>query len=78
MGDENECYHWEYCLRGLAVSCYYPQTGRSVIKKEEFSEPMNRAIISKKVLLEVGFNNDHVGSDMGCLGEFMGFLGLYK
>lgn len=38
---------------------------------------MNRAIISKKVLLEVGFNNDHVGSDMGGLGQF-GVFGIVQ
>ena len=48
------------------ISCYCPQAGRSVNEKEEFYEPMNKAVTSEKVLVGSDFNG-HVGSDMGGL-----------
>ena len=48
------------------VSCYCPHAGRSVNEKEEFYEPMNKAVTSEKVLVGSDFNG-HVGSDMGGL-----------
>ena len=52
------------------VSCYYPQTGRSVNEKEEFYELMDKVVTSE--VLVVGDFNGHVGSDMGGFGEIHG------
>ena len=46
------------------VPCYCPQSGRSVNKKEEFYELMDKIVTIQKVLVGGDFNV-HVGSDMG-------------
>ena len=57
------------------VSCYCPQAGRSVNKKEEFYELMDKVVTSGKVLVGGDFNG-HVGSDMGGFGEVHGSFGI--
>ena len=49
------------------VSCNCPQAGRSVNKKEEFCELMDKVVTSEKLLVGVDFNG-HVGSDIGGFG----------
>ena len=51
-------------------SCYCPQACRSVNKKEEFYELM------EKVVTGVGDFNGHVGSDIGGCGEVHGGYGI--
>ena len=50
------------------ISCYCPQVGRLVNKKEEFYELMDKVVTSEKVLVG-GDCNGHVGSDMSGFGE---------
>ena len=50
------------------VSCYCPQTGRSVNEKEEFYELMEMVVTSDNVFVGGDFNG-HVGSDMDGFGE---------
>ena len=57
------------------VTCYCPQAGRSANEKEEFYERKGKVVASEKMLLSGEFNG-HVGSDMGCFGEFHGGLGI--
>ena len=57
------------------VSCYCPQSGRSVNEKEEFYELMDKVVTSEKVLVGGDFNG-HVSSDMGGLGEVHGSFGI--
>ena len=54
------------------VSYYCPQAGRSVNKKGEFYELMDKFVTSEKVLVGGDFNG-HVGSDMGGFVEVYGF-----
>ena len=55
------------------ISCYCPQVGRLVNKKEEFYELMDKVVTSEKVLVG-GDCNGHVGSDMSGFGEVHGGL----
>ena len=55
------------------ISCYCPQVGRLVNKKEEFYELMDKVVTSEKVLVG-GDCNGHVGSDMSGFGEVPGGL----
>ena len=57
------------------VSCYCPQAGRSVNKKEEFYELMDKVVTSDNVLVGGNFNG-HVGSDIGGFGEVHGGFGI--
>ena len=64
------------------VSCYCPQTGRSVNEKEEFYELMDKVVLlytrlytGEKVVMGGDFNG-HVGSDMGGFGEVHGGFGI--
>ena len=56
------------------VSCYCPQARRSVNKKKQLYEPMDKVVTSEKMLVGGDFN-DYVGSDMrmilfdGAVGE---------
>ena len=52
------------------VSCYCPQTGRSVNEKEEFYELMDKVVTSEQVLMG--------GSDMGGFGEVHECSGIGK
>ena len=54
------------------VSCYCPQASRSVNKKKEFYELMDKVVTSEKVLLVGGDFNGHVGSDIGGFGKVHG------
>ena len=45
------------------VSCYCPQARRSVNKKKQLYEPMDKVVTSEKMLVGGDFN-DYVGSDM--------------
>ena len=57
------------------VSCYCPQTGRSVNEKEEFNELMDKFVTSEKVLMGGDFN-DHVGSDIVGFVDVHGDFGI--
>ena len=57
------------------VSCYCPQTGRSVIEKEEFYELMDKVVTSEKVLVG-GDVNGNIGSDMAGFGVVHGAFGI--
>ena len=48
------------------MSCYCPQAGRSVNKKKQLYEPMDKVVTSEKMLVGGDFN-DYVGSDMGMI-----------
>ena len=48
------------------MSCYCPQAGRSVNKKKQLYETMDKVVASKKILVGGDFN-DYVGSDMGMI-----------
>ena len=48
------------------VSCYCPQTGRSVNKKKQLYEPMDKVVASEKMLVGGDFN-DYFGGDMGMI-----------
>ena len=50
------------------VFCYCSQAGRSIGKKEEFYELMDKVVTNEKVLVGRDFNG-HVGSVMGGFGE---------
>ena len=56
------------------VSYYCPQAGRSVNKKEEFYELMDKFVTSE--VLVGGDFNGHVGSDMGGFVEVYGGFGI--
>ena len=58
-----------------AVSCYYPQAGKSVNKKEEFYELMDKVVTSEQVLVGGDFNG-HVGRDMSGFREVHGCFGI--
>ena len=48
------------------VSCYCPQAGRSVNKKKQLYEPMDKVVASEKMLVGGDFN-DYFGGDMGMI-----------
>ena len=52
------------------ISCYGPQTGRSVNEKEEFYELMDKSVTSEKVLVGGNFNG-HDGSVWVVLETFI-------
>ena len=57
------------------VSCYSPQSGRSVMKRRRTNDELMDKFVASKVLVDGDFN-DHVVSDMGGFVEVHGGFGI--